>query len=427
MIDTPKVSVIIPIYNVEPYLRECLDSVVNQTLRDIEIICVNDGSTDNSGAILAEYAALDERITVITQENGGLSAARNAGMDIAKGKYIYFIDSDDYIDLDALEVLYNRAEELEVDVLCFDFSRFDDQSREVVFRLPQRKYEEVRTGCALMAAMRDDGVYWVGVWVFFISRKLLEKRNLQFYKGIIYEDNLFIAQLLLQAHRTAHIQREFYHWRLRPQSILTTPPSAQNVESFVITVGEMLKYGLNCKGKEIAFEVWRTIIECQNQAKDVYRCIAEQDKGNTSFGTPFLEYIYRHFIVDTVIADDELFDLRQRLNQLQNDLNQQRSTAARLDAETVRLHNENSDLLVTINNLNSALTAANEKTFAAEQLVAAAWQEVENIHRSATYRIGRVITWVPRMARGFVRCYREHGWRYTWRRVVAHLWSNSVV
>ena len=404
---TPKISVIIPVYNVEPYLRECLDSVVNQTLRDIEIICVNDGSTDNSGAILAEYKVRDKRIIVIMQENRGLSAARNVGIDAAKGKYIYFIDSDDYIDLDALEVLYNRAEELQVDVLCFDFSRFDDQSREIIFRLPQREYAEVRTGCALMAAMRDDGVYWVGVWVFFISRKLLKRCNLRFYEGIIYEDNLFIAQLLLQARRTAHIQKEFYHWRLRPQSILTTPPSATNVVSFAITIYEMLKYGMKCEGEDVAFESWRTIVECQKQAKDVYKHISEHERENISFDTPFEKYVYCHFVVDSLNADNGLLALQQHLTQLQSDIDRQ-------CAESVSLHKENSDFIGTITNLKSELSTA-------EQSAAAAWQEVDNIHRSATYHIGRVITWLPRMVRGFARCCRENGWRYTWRRVAAHL------
>ena len=92
-----KVSVIIPIYNVENYLEECLDSIVNQTLKDIEIICVNDGSTDNSLDIINKYAAKDDRITVIDQENGGHAVATNRGMDLAKGKYLYLMDSDDFV------------------------------------------------------------------------------------------------------------------------------------------------------------------------------------------------------------------------------------------------------------------------------------------------------------------------------------------
>ena len=95
-IENPKISLIIPVYNVEKFLRECLDSVVNQTMRDIEIICINDGSTDGSLDILKKYAAKDDRIIVINQTNGWLSAARNSGLKIARGEYIQFVDSDDY-------------------------------------------------------------------------------------------------------------------------------------------------------------------------------------------------------------------------------------------------------------------------------------------------------------------------------------------
>ena len=102
-----KVSVIIPVYNVEQYLKECLDSVINQTLKDIEIICINDGSTDGSLKILEKYESLDDRIVVFSQENSGLSATRNKGMQLSSGEYVYFMDSDDYLELNALEELYN--------------------------------------------------------------------------------------------------------------------------------------------------------------------------------------------------------------------------------------------------------------------------------------------------------------------------------
>ena len=115
----PKVSVVIPVYNVEKYLGECLDSVLRQTLNEIEIICVDDGSTDGSAAILQKYAAADPRIRLISQANAGLSAARNAGMDAATGKYIYFLDSDDYISADAMEKCFSICERDDLDQLVF--------------------------------------------------------------------------------------------------------------------------------------------------------------------------------------------------------------------------------------------------------------------------------------------------------------------
>ncbi|MDR2160688.1 MAG: glycosyltransferase, partial [Desulfovibrio sp.] len=118
MQEYPKVSVIIPVYNTEPYLRRCLDSVCGQTLREIEIICVNDGSTDGSLEILREYAQKDSRVKVIElEENKGAGAARNAGIDAARGEYIGFVDSDDYVDLDFYETLYVKAQETQAEVV----------------------------------------------------------------------------------------------------------------------------------------------------------------------------------------------------------------------------------------------------------------------------------------------------------------------
>ena len=131
----PKVSVIIPVYNTEKYLRKCLDSVCNQTLSDIEIICVNDCSTDNSFEILKKYASKDDRIKLIDfKENKGAAVARNTGIDEAKGEYIGFVDSDDFIDLDFYEKLYNKAIETGADVtksnLIFENFCNEDNNKE---------------------------------------------------------------------------------------------------------------------------------------------------------------------------------------------------------------------------------------------------------------------------------------------------------
>lgn len=407
-----KVSVIIPVYNVEPYLRECLGSVVNQTLRDIEIICVNDGSTDNSGAILEEYADCDERITVITQENSGLSAARNAGMDAATGKYVYFIDSDDYIDLNALQVLYNRAEELQLDMLFFDCSYLFDGIEPKQNYFQRREYGDVYVGVEFLKKLRDEGAYWVTVWGYLLRREFLQSSGVRFVEGMLHEDMIFTPLLLLKAQRTSHILRKFYYRRIRPHSITTEPVSTKNICGLVTGIQEMLLYGIKDVEREAeAFEVWRTVMECQRNAKGLFRKATEKEKA--IFENPFTEHLYQHFVLDSIATEDELTSLRQELVQVRNDVNQQHEESVRLNDETVRLHNENSNLLATINNLNSAITTANEKISAVEQSAAAAWREVDNVHRSATYRIGRVITWAPRMVRGFVRCYREHGWRYT--------------
>ncbi|MCM1010130.1 MAG: glycosyltransferase [Fusobacterium sp.] len=127
-----KVSIVIPVYNVERYLRECLDSVINQTLKDIEIICVDDGSTDSSLAILNEYAARDNRITVLKQKNKGAGVARNLGLAHSCGDYLYFMDSDDYLELNALEKIYKRIVDTNAEICVFKNGTYYQSTGEVM-------------------------------------------------------------------------------------------------------------------------------------------------------------------------------------------------------------------------------------------------------------------------------------------------------
>lgn len=127
----PKVSVIIPVYNVEKYLRQCLDSVINQTLKDIEVICIDDGSTDSSLDILEEYLKSDDRIKLLLQENKHAGVARNKGLEIATGEFVHFLDSDDWIELDTYEKLYNLAKEKNADLIKFRAYSYDNETGEI--------------------------------------------------------------------------------------------------------------------------------------------------------------------------------------------------------------------------------------------------------------------------------------------------------
>uniref|UniRef100_UPI003AEFCC04 glycosyltransferase family 2 protein n=1 Tax=Cetobacterium sp. TaxID=2071632 RepID=UPI003AEFCC04 len=169
---TLKVSIIIPVYNVELYLREALDSVINQTLKEIEIIIVNDGSTDNSLEIVKEYETKDHRIIVINQENQGLSGARNSGLKIAKGHYIYFMDSDDYIALDTLEICYECALEKQLDFVFFDAQSFTkddiDISEYNYDRSRNIKEKTIYSGKEALKKLLNQKKYRSAVWLNFI-------------------------------------------------------------------------------------------------------------------------------------------------------------------------------------------------------------------------------------------------------------------
>lgn len=160
----PKVSVVIPVYNTENYLKECLNSIMNQTLDEIEIICINDGSKDNSLELLLEAASKDHRISVYTQKNSGLSVTRNRGAELANGKYIYFMDSDDILDKNALYKLFFRAEKDSLDMICFDGRSFVDDDLEgtvsaaIDYYIRSAKYNGVYTGVELLSLMQKMGI-----------------------------------------------------------------------------------------------------------------------------------------------------------------------------------------------------------------------------------------------------------------------------
>lgn len=215
-----KVTIIVPVYNVEKYLKECLESLIHQTLSDIEIICVNDGSTDNSRDILADYQRIDSRIRVINQRNAGLSAARNSGLDVAKGEYIYFCDSDDYLRLDAMEVCYSKAKNNNVEVLRFGYYAFEDGVEGTIRTLSCMNTPDSITGIEMLDLVFQS--YNPSIPILFIKRSYLEEHGYHFIEGIIHEDHSFFVEVLMTSSRTIHIDVPLYYRRIRSGSIMTT-------------------------------------------------------------------------------------------------------------------------------------------------------------------------------------------------------------
>lgn len=219
--DEIDVSVIVPIYNVEKYLDECLDSIENQTKTDgVEIICINDGSTDKSSEILKRHAEKNDKIKVITQENQGLSEARNAGMKIAKGKYIMFVDSDDLIVPYAIEKAYNTAEKYGVDVVKISSIAFRDGEK---LNLDKYKYNDFKTCSSKRNMNQNPFEVWkkydipVTAWSKFWKRDFIERNNLSFKKGIKLEDVLFTWLSLPQLSEIAIDNNVFYLYRKNRQ------------------------------------------------------------------------------------------------------------------------------------------------------------------------------------------------------------------
>jgi glycosyltransferase involved in cell wall biosynthesis len=231
------VSVIVPIYNVEPYLRECLDSLTRQTLKNIEVIMVNDGSTDSSELVAREYAGHYGNFTLISQENKGLSAARNAGIPLASGKYIYFIDSDDHLLDNSLEVLFLRAERDDLDVLHFVAYTFTDDDPKLTWERDggykyRGTYPDVYKGTDLLQRFWDNQDTGLPSCCMFIAKAdLIKGNNLTFLEGIIHEDHLFHLQLLALSSRAAVLNEPLYCRRIRNGSITQTTDYGAKISS----------------------------------------------------------------------------------------------------------------------------------------------------------------------------------------------------
>ena len=226
----PKFSIILPVYNVEKYLKECLNSLVNQTFTDFEAICINDGSTDNSLEILNEYANKDCRFKVFSQENQGQGVARNYAIDIATGDYLLFVDPDDYIDLNALELINNQFQQADVDIVHFDFYQFKEgrkQQKITSFYTEARKRLnfEVENGMIYNWNEINNAdllTIPIGVWNKAYSLNFIKNNKIQFAPNRHGEDNIFSISVMLLAKRVLYFEKALYHYRQRVGSAVNS-------------------------------------------------------------------------------------------------------------------------------------------------------------------------------------------------------------
>ena len=242
----PKVSVILPVYNVGPYLDEALNSLTHQTLKDIEIIAVNDGSTDNSEEILKRYQDADNRVNYFNQHNQGQSAARNLALEHATGEYIYFMDSDDVIDTDAIRVCCEYIERTNADFIFFDGHELLEEGAKPVPWNYERTYlveEDTKyKGNDLLNLMLDKGKHNCVVWLLFIRHQYLKQIHLSFFNGIIHEDELYTAILTLQSNNIFALKRDLVKHRIRKASTMGISYSRRNINCYLTVIDELLKF-----------------------------------------------------------------------------------------------------------------------------------------------------------------------------------------
>lgn len=232
-----KVSVIVPIYNVEKYLDECLKSLERQTFKEFEVIMVDDGSTDGSALIAEEYCKKNSNFKLITRKNGGLSAARNTGLDHAMGKYVYFLDSDDYLADDAIGIMFETAENYGLDQVRFEAYSFDDGTNEYLcdeYKY-KGKYEGVMSGTELFLEATRNGDYFPSCCLIFINRDILENEKIRFVEGILHEDNLFNFELTCLCKCVSVLNLPLYYRRNREGSITQLTDWLKKNHSFCIS------------------------------------------------------------------------------------------------------------------------------------------------------------------------------------------------
>lgn len=352
---SPVVSVIIPFFNVESYLEECIQSVLNQTYESFEIICVDDGSWDNSAAIVEKYASLNSKFTVVSQVNKGQSSARNTGLLFARGQYIYFLDSDDLLLPDAFTQLLTYAEKWDTDILYFGAESFFendnlklDHSNYANFYKRKPAFDTPVSGDICLLDQLKNWLFRCSVPLQLIRKDFLQKTGILFKEGITHEDELFSCLLAAKAERVLCIKDALYMRRIRANSTMTSDHTAEKFVGFFIVSTTLMSVAVTDNSlTRIAREA---IIfhanKIQKDAKITYSKLDKNEKAKIPELLPFEYLPYYH------------------------------------------------EMQFSFEGSNNDLVA---------------------IKTSASYKIGLAITLLPRKICGFVHCIKDHGMFYTMR------------
>lgn len=388
----PKVTIIIPVYNTEQYLAQCLDSAIKQTYQNLEILCVNDGSKDNSLEILKEYHEKDSRVVIVSQANGGLSAARNTGLDHAAGDYVQFLDSDDVLAQDAVEKLVQQAHKDNLDVLLFDADSFFETVELAKLKFHYKhyyyrkhSYAGVHKGIDLLAKLRQNGEYRSSACLLLLRREWLNLNGIRFRSRILHEDNLFTFVCMLNAGRCGHIRHRGYLRRIREDSIMTRPQSMKNVrgffECYIGMLDELSRHEISIKDYP---ELASIAQEMRNSAKKIYGNLIEKGLTGTS---------------------DNIFDVLMR-QALSEGVSHITPIVVKKEEPTTILPTDTSEAEIKLDKVSP--TASENMPQVAEHV---SWFEC----------IKRAILYISSKLRGGIRCYREHGFYYTLHRLLVHL------
>ena len=277
-----KISIIVPVYNVEKYLKRCINSILNQTFKNFELILVNDGSTDNSLNICKNYKEKDGRIQLISQTNKGLSAARNTGLKYAKGKYVCFVDSDDFIEKEYLSLLLSNIEKYNSDIAMCEYYLTNEEGRKYsISRLNEPKDIHVLSGEKTFSYFyKEDYVPNVVAWNKIYLRSLFD--NIKYDEGHYFEDELIAPFLFYKARRVSFLRVPLYNYVQRPGSIMNTPLTLKKVEDRILMSNQRMHflYGRNKTLYRLAVQ----------QYKDWLVTVGDLDINNINFQSEYRKY-----------------------------------------------------------------------------------------------------------------------------------------
>ncbi len=302
-----KISFVVPVYNVELYIERCIRSIIDQSLSDIEIICINDASTDASIDVIKRFAYKDKRIKIYqNRRNRGLSYSRNKGLLKAKGEYVWFVDSDDWIiDLCAAEKLYRKAKESDTQVLMFDCENIYENEKlhetlEPFIRMNASESYDERRGTEMFARQMMTGSFMCTAWLYFFNRAWLMDSRIRFVDSILHEDLLFSVMVMLSADRTGYIPQKFYGYYRREGSIMASSDYiGRRVASYAYIIMELLSWTRNKSYQNNEMDA------IAQHIKVIKKALSEQYLRSVLFNSPILYYRQSDRMIVKLTVEDE--------------------------------------------------------------------------------------------------------------------------
>lgn len=376
----PAVSIILPVFNAEAYLSQCLESILAQTMPDFEVICVNDGSTDNSPAILEQYAKKDQRLHIITQVNGGSGCARNTGIDHACGDYIVFLDSDDFFEAEMLEKLLNKAKETDAQIVTCRYRKYDTNTGK--YGKPAGIKRELWKDHPVFS--RKDfpdsmiNVMSVALWNNIYRADLIKKENLRFPLIRNTEDVYFLFMAAFLAERISWIEDVLVNYRVGRNDSLEARKSDHPlcfIESEEAIYDELNRRNLY-EGSEKGY-----INSAVNHLFYALKMISDSSHARAIAE----ERLVYHFFPKTHLLDypDEFYDHPSRIQYLRR-INERITQAMKSD--NWQYLSEMDDYKLKILNIEKSILEEKNR-----ELI----EKLHNIKQSKSYRIGNAVTWIP--------------------------------